>query len=69
MQDIGSMGNTRGEQRDLTTDGESCLSNPLDTVSPLEIGLHSCKALYRYQSLQGVLDSYCFCSKNILPTH
>jgi hypothetical protein len=38
MQDVGSMEITSGTQGDSTLKRESRLSNPLDTVSLLEIG-------------------------------
>jgi hypothetical protein len=36
MQDIGGKEDTRVERKDLTLAGDSYMSNPLDTVSPLE---------------------------------
>jgi hypothetical protein len=40
MQDVGGKEDTRVEHKDLTLAGDSYMSNPLDTVSPLEISLH-----------------------------
>ena len=40
MQDVGGKEDTRVEQKNLTLAGDSYMSNPLDTVSPLEISLH-----------------------------
>ena len=40
MQDIGGKEDTRVEHKDLALAGDSYMSNPLDTVSPLEISLH-----------------------------
>jgi len=40
MQDIGGKKDTELSKENLTLGGESSLSNPLDTVSLLEIGLH-----------------------------
>jgi hypothetical protein len=38
MQDIGGKGDTDSSRRTQHSDGGSCVSNPLDTVSLLEIG-------------------------------
>jgi len=40
MQDVGGKEDTRVEHKDLALAGDSYMSNPLDTVSPLEISLH-----------------------------
>lgn len=45
MQDVGSMENTGASKGPQLSDGESSLLNPLDTVSLLETGLHSCITL------------------------
>jgi hypothetical protein len=61
MEDVGSMENTSGKLRDQSSDGKSRLSHPLDTVSLLEIGLHSLMTLQRYQGIaRSFLDSYSF---------
>jgi hypothetical protein len=38
------------------SDGESRVSNPLDTVSLLEIGLYLCITLQRFQDLTGAFQ-------------
>ena len=42
------------------SDVERRLSNPLDTVSLLEIGLYLRITFQRFQGLAGILDSYSF---------
>jgi hypothetical protein len=48
------------------TDGKSRLSNPLDTVSPLETGLHSRTTLQRCRGLAGQSRFLFFLQENIL---
>ena len=65
MQDVGSKENTSVSGEDLTPDGESRLSNPLDTVSLLEIGLHSRITLQRRRGLAGQSRFLFFLRENI----
>jgi hypothetical protein len=56
MQHVGSMENTNGKQGARPPDGESRVSNPLDTVSLLEIGLYLCVTFRRFQGLTGAFQ-------------